>query len=79
MKYYKTERICAREIGVEIDDNGIIREIEFCGGCDGNTHGIQNLILGMHKDDVISKLSGIDCKGRGTSCPDQLAKILKSL
>ena len=73
MKYYKTEKICAKEIGVEFDENGKITEIEFCGGCDGNTHGLQNLI------EVIKKLEGIDCRGRGTSCPDQLAKILKSL
>ena len=79
MKYYKTEKICAKEIGVEFDENGKITEIEFCGGCDGNTHGLQNLILGMNKDVVIKKLEGIDCRGRGTSCPDQLAKILKSL
>ena len=75
MKYYKTEKICAKEIGVEFDENGKITEIEFCG----NTHGLQNLILGMNKDEVIKKLEGIDCRGRGTSCPDQLAKILKSL
>lgn len=79
MKYYKTEKVCAREIGVELDENGKITEIEFCGGCDGNTHGIQNLVVGMHKDDIITKLDGIDCKGRGTSCPDQLAKILKQI
>ncbi len=79
MKYYKTEKICAKEIGVELDENGIITEIEFCGGCDGNTQGLQNLILGLQKDVVIKKLAGINCKGRGTSCPDQLSKILESL
>ena len=42
MKYYKTEKICAKEIGVEFDENGKITEIEFCGGCDGNTHGLQD-------------------------------------
>ncbi|MGY0393718.1 MULTISPECIES: TIGR03905 family TSCPD domain-containing protein [unclassified Fusobacterium] len=79
MKYYKTEKICAKEIGVELDENGIITEIEFCGGCDGNTQGLQNLILGLHKDVVIKKLEGINCGVRGTSCPDQLSRILKAL
>ncbi|WP_291259618.1 TIGR03905 family TSCPD domain-containing protein [Fusobacterium sp.] len=79
MKYYKTEKICAKEIGVEFDEKGIITDIEFCGGCDGNTQGLQNLILGLHKDVVIEKLEGINCGGRGTSCPDQLSRILKSL
>ncbi len=79
MKHYKTQKICAREIGIELDENGVITEIEFCSGCDGNTQGLQNLIVGMHKDTVIKKLEGIDCGSKGTSCPDQLAKILKSL
>lgn len=79
MKYYKTQKTCAREIGVELDENGTIIAVEFCGGCDGNTHGLQNLLVGMDKNDVVKKLEGIDCRGRGTSCPDQLAKILKNL
>ncbi|WP_294705207.1 TIGR03905 family TSCPD domain-containing protein [uncultured Fusobacterium sp.] len=79
MKYYRTQRICAKEIGVELDENNIIREVEFCGGCEGNTQGLQNLLVGMNKEDVIKKLQGINCGRKGTSCPDQLAQILKSL
>lgn len=79
MHYYSTEKVCAKQIGVTVDNEGYITEIEFVGGCDGNTHGLQNLLVGMKKDDVIAKLDGIDCRGRGTSCPDQLAKILKRL
>lgn len=79
MKYYRTQRICAKEIGVELDENNIIREVEFCGGCEGNTQGLQNLLIGMNKEDVIKKLQGINCGRKGTSCPDQLAQILKSL
>ncbi len=79
MKHYKTQRICAREIGVELDSNGIIKEVEFCGGCDGNTQGLQNLLVGMDKESVIKKLEGISCGNKGTSCPDQLAQILKTL
>ncbi|MCF2638569.1 TIGR03905 family TSCPD domain-containing protein [Fusobacterium sp.] len=79
MHYYSTEKVCAKQIGVTVDYDGYITEIEFVGGCDGNTHGLQNLLLGMKKEDAIAKLEGIDCRGRGTSCPDQLAKILKRL
>lgn len=77
MKKFITSGVCAREIALEIDDNGIIKNIEFLGGCDGNTHGIENLIIGMSKDDVIRKLKGITCGKKSTSCPDQLAKILE--
>ncbi|WP_410208833.1 TIGR03905 family TSCPD domain-containing protein [Fusobacterium sp.] len=79
MQYYKTKGVCAREIGVEVESDGTIKNVEFCGGCDGNTHGLSNLIAGMKKDDVIKKLEGIQCGSKGTSCPDQLAQILKSL
>ena len=79
MKHYKTQRICAKEIGVELDNNGVITEVEFCGGCEGNTQGLQNLLVGMDKDTVIKKLEGITCGRKGTSCPDQLAQILKTL
>lgn len=77
MKKFITSGVCAREIALEIDDNGIIKNIEFLGGCDGNTHGIENLIIGMSKEDVIKKLKGITCGRKSTSCPDQLAKILE--
>lgn len=77
MKKFVTSGVCAREIALEIDNNGIIKNIEFLGGCDGNTHGIENLIIGMSKEDVIKKLKGITCGRKSTSCPDQLAKILE--
>lgn len=77
MKKFVTSGVCAREITLEIDNNGIIKNIEFLGGCDGNTHGIENLIIGMSKEDVIKKLKGITCGRKSTSCPDQLAKILE--
>ena len=49
MHYYSTEKVCAKQIGVTVDYDGYITEIEFVGGCDGNTHGLQNLLLGMKK------------------------------
>lgn len=72
---YTTHGTCSKVIGVEISD-GIITNIEFIGGCQGNLTGISKLVTGMHIDEVIKRLEGIDCGGRGTSCPDQLAKCL---
>lgn len=71
----KTEGVCAKEISYKLEQ-GKITEIKFHGGCDGNTTGLEKLLVGLSKDDVIAKLSGIDCRGKGTSCPDQLAKML---
>lgn len=75
---YKTRGTCSREIHIEVE-NDIITDIKFVGGCHGNTQGIASLVKGMKVQDVIQKTEGIDCGGRGTSCPDQLAKALKSL
>ena len=72
---YTTHGTCSKVIGVEITD-GIITNIEFIGGCQGNLTGISKLVTGMNIDEVIERLEGIDCGGRGTSCPDQLAKCL---
>lgn len=80
MKYsYKTKGTCSREILIEVDNTGVVRNVKFIGGCHGNTQGISKLVEGMKLDDVISKLKGIDCNGRGTSCPDQLAKALEKI
>ena len=75
MKYI-TKGTCSTAINVEVKD-GIIESVEFVGGCHGNTQGIAALVKGMAVTDAIAKLEGIDCRGRGTSCPDQLAKALK--
>ncbi len=73
---YKTKGTCSREIHIEVE-NDIIKDVAFIGGCNGNTQGISSLVKGMNIHDVIAKMEGIDCGGRGTSCPDQLAKALK--
>lgn len=72
---YSTRGTCSRRIEVEIEDN-IIRHVEFQSGCDGNLQGISMLVEGMEVEEVIKRLKGIDCGGRGTSCPDQLAIAL---
>ncbi len=72
---YHTRGVCARSIIIEVEGD-IIKAVRFNGGCNGNTKGIASLIEGMKIDEVISRLDGVDCGGRGTSCPDQLAKAL---
>lgn len=74
---YKTHGICSREIVIEVDGD-IVKSVRFVGGCHGNTQGISSLVVGMKVDDVIERLNGIDCNGKGTSCPAQLAEALKS-
>ena len=73
---YVTKGTCSTAINVEVE-NGIIQSVEFVGGCHGNTQGVAALVKGMEVEDAISRLEGLDCRGRGTSCPDQLAKALR--
>ena len=75
MFVYKTSGVCATEIHVEVKDN-VIEYVEFVRGCPGNLFGISLLVKGMNIDEAIQKLKGIDCRGKGTSCPDQLSKAL---
>ena len=72
------EAVCSVQIDVETEGD-IIRKVQYTRGCHGNTQGVARLCEGMRKDEVIARLGGIDCKGRGTSCPDQLARALKKL
>ena len=77
MKYSFTPRgVCSAQIDFEIED-GIIKNVHFTRGCNGNTQGVGALCEGMRADEVIKRLEGINCSGRGTSCPDQLAKAVK--
>ena len=72
---YIPQYVCCDEMILDIEWN-IINSVEFIGGCMGNLSGIASLVRGMTFDEVIEKLKGIDCGGKGTSCPDQLAKCL---
>lgn len=73
---YKTTGTCSAAIDFEVED-GIVKEVRFIGGCSGNTQGVAALVKGMPVDEVISRLEGIKCGFKSTSCPDQLAKALK--
>ncbi len=78
MQYqYTPSGTCSRNIEFEILEDGTIGNVEFAGGCHGNLQGISALVKGMKADEAIARLEGIDCRGRGTSCPDQFAKALR--
>ena len=78
MRYtYIPRGVCSRMIELEIEDD-VIKSCRFMGGCHGNLQGIGRLVKGMDVNEAIEKLEGIDCGGRGTSCPDQLAKALRA-
>ena len=78
-KTYVTKGVCSRQIDIELDENGIITECKFLGGCNGNTQGVAALVIGMSAKDAIARLEGIKCGPRATSCPDQLACALKEM
>lgn len=77
MKYeYKTKGVCSSHIYFEVEDDDIVREVQFVGGCHGNLQGIAKLVEGMKISEVIARLQNIRCGGKPTSCPDQLANAL---
>lgn len=73
---YTPQGVCSAQIDFEIDGD-IVKNIRFTRGCNGNTQGIAKLAEGMRVEDVIARLKGLNCNGRGTSCPDQLARALE--
>ena len=79
MQYeYKTKGTCAQRIFFEIED-GKVKNVQFVGGCNGNLKGISSLVEGMDVQDVITRIEGIRCGMKPTSCPDQLARALKEV
>ncbi len=69
---YANKGVCSRSVTFELDGD-IIKNVRFEGGCHGNTQGLAKLAEGMNARELINRLRGTDCRGRGTSCPDQLA------
>ncbi len=79
MEYrYRPQGVCSTEIIIEVENN-IIKNLQVANGCNGNLKGIASLVKGMTIDDVISRLKGIKCGMKGTSCPDQIAKALEKI
>ena len=78
MEYrYRPNGVCSTEMIFDIDENNVVKELKVIGGCNGNLKGISSLVKGMKLDDIISRLSGIKCGYKNTSCPDQIAEALK--
>lgn len=78
MQYtYKTKGVCSQMISFEVTDSKV-SNVQFFGGCNGNLKGIGALVEGMDIDDVISRVEGIRCGMKATSCPDQLAQALRA-
>lgn len=76
---YQTQGTCSKLINVAINDDGLVADVQFIGGCAGNTMGISQLVRGMKPEDVIKRLEGVRCGFKPTSCPDQLAKALRQV
>lgn len=75
---YQPKGVCSKAIDVQVED-GVIKSVEFTGGCNGNLQGISRLVTGMKIDDAIDRLKGIKCGFKSTSCPDQLACALQQI
>lgn len=74
---YRTHGVCSRAIKFDIVDNKVTN-VQFVGGCSGNTQGVARLVEGMDVNEAIARMEGIQCGPRPTSCPDQLARALKA-
>ena len=78
MRYnYTTKGVCSRQISFDLED-GIIKNVSFVGGCNGNLKGICSLVEGVNAEEVIKRLNGIKCGNKDSSCPDQLAIAIKN-
>jgi uncharacterized protein (TIGR03905 family) len=76
---YQTQGTCSQIIDVTADEQDVIQQVFFLGGCNGNLQGISQLVRGQKIDDVIHRLDGIRCGMKSTSCPDQLCRALEQL
>lgn len=74
---FETHGTCAKFINIAIDDDGLVADVEFVGGCNGNTSGIASLVRGMKAEEVEKRLEGTRCGFKNTSCPDQLAQAIR--
>ena len=74
---YTPRGVCSRSFTIQVED-GLIQSVQVVGGCSGNLQGISALVKGMKAEEAIARLKGINCGGRGTSCPDQFARGLEA-
>ena len=76
---FRPSGVCSQEMRVELDDQGIIRDLKVVGGCSGNLQGISALVRDMPAQEAIARLRGIRCGFKPTSCPDQLVQGLEKI
>ena len=76
---FRPRGVCSQQMQVEVDEQGVIRELQVLGGCSGNLQGIASLVQGMPAQEAIQRLKGIRCGFKDTSCPDQLARNLEKI
>ena len=76
--YVPQGSVCSKLMIIDAKE-GIIEQVQIVGGCHGNTQGLSKLLVGMEVKEAIRRLEGIDCRERGTSCPDQMAQALKQI
>lgn len=74
---YQTSGTCSKQIELDIDDENRVQNVQFLGGCNGNLQGIAQLVRGMKVEEIKSRLDGIRCGYKNTSCPDQLVRALE--
>jgi len=80
MEYkFRPRGVCAQEMRVEVDEQGVIQNLKVLGGCNGNLQGISALVKGMKAEEAAQRLRGIRCGFKSTSCPDQLAQGLEQI
>ena len=75
--HYMPRGVCSREMEIDLDQNDVIQAVRVVGCCNGNLQGISSLLVGMKREEAISRMEGIHCGSKSTSCPDQLAQALK--
>ncbi len=75
---YTPSGVCSRQIEIAVEGD-VVASVRYIGGCSGNTQGVAALVKGMKIDEAISRLEGIRCGGKPTSCPDQLARALRMI
>ena len=76
---FRPRGVCSQEMRVEVDEQGVIQELQVLGGCSGNLQGIAALVRGMSAQEAVERLKGIRCGVKETSCPDQLARNLETM
>lgn len=76
---FRPRGVCSQAMQVEVDDQGVIRDLQVLGGCSGNLQGIAALVRGMPAREAVERLKGIRCGFKDTSCPDQLARNLEQI